>query len=45
MSDRFNNNNTELNKKRFVETNANIFKGKNLKSKKSKGAKFVNSEI
>ena len=41
MSERFNNNNAELNKKKFMEQNSNIFKAKYQKSIKGKGAKFV----
>lgn len=41
LSERFNVNNKELNKKRFLESNANIFKSKN-NGNKPRGAKFIN---
>jgi hypothetical protein len=44
LTERFNSNNVELNKRRFLETNSNIFKNK-LNGNKAKGAKFVNQEI
>ena len=39
MTERFNTNNAELNKKKFMEQNLNIYKAKLSKNKK--GAKFV----
>lgn len=42
MTDRFDVNNKELNKRRFQDQNINVFKAK---QGKNKGAKFVNQEI
>jgi hypothetical protein len=44
LSERFNVNNKELNKQRFMETNANIYKNK-VGNKRLTGAKFVAQEI
>ena len=44
LTERFNVNNKELNKRRFLESNAHVFKHK-LNGKSLKGAKFSNQEL
>jgi len=44
LTERFNVNNKELNKRRFLESNAHVFKHK-LNGKNLKGAKFSNQEL
>ena len=44
LTERFNVNNKELNKKRFLEANCHVFKNK-LIGKAAKGAKFCNQEL
>ena len=45
LTERFNVNNKEQNKKRFLEANSNIFKNKQSGLNKAKGAKFHNQEL
>ena len=46
LTERFNTNNTEMNRRRFYEDNAQVFKARNYNNGfKPKGAKFVTKEI
>jgi len=45
LTERFNPNNVELNKRRFNELHGHILNAKTKNKNKSKGAKFTNAEL